>query len=93
MGISQNFFLEFFSKFFSLEFLVKISSLYLEKWLSYWTKYERGHYTTTNTTTISLSLNETYVTGVGIAATMGKMAFCEINIFSSIIKIARVKRT
>ena len=24
-------------------FLVKMSSLYLEKWLSYWTKYERGH--------------------------------------------------
>ena len=44
----EFFFLEFFfSRIFSrifLEFLVKISSLQLKKWLSYWARYERGHY-------------------------------------------------
>ena len=28
---------------FFLEFLVKISSLFLKKWHSYWTRYKRGH--------------------------------------------------
>ena len=43
LEIFQTFFLEFFLSKIFLEFLVNISSLQLEKWLSYWAWYEVGH--------------------------------------------------